>query len=894
MTDIGDQNISFSLLRTRWSESSFLKSDGTNGTDPGSTNISLSEFRGALFTNGESVPNNGEISINSHFKNNVFGSANNSFVTGDFNFSYDFSGENDRLFPVSSSSSKTAETSSEHKFARLFHNNVTHNYPSILLCPQSGDPAIGTEDDAEVWIKLDPNGPVGLYHFQFGIVHKQGQTNWINFTSTALKIRHAAFNDRIALHTYGVITHAGHDVESPTKVDELTGVIITNETTTSNYHNRIGTTAGSGNGFAVVSSTYNYLQSDSDFYRSKTDISSAYYIGMKVNYYEITLTGTVSFNSSTISNIQLNGSQLTESDNVYSGMYLSSTDTYFPGSSIIQSITYSTSTSLVMGNELTGTGTKTYGYSGSTITFKAFGQRLEFQYTDDSFNNPKNIGPNHIILPRKYRTSSNGSNIEIDSWSFYVGDTTSSGNSGIFTIQDENPSVYENIYDSFLEISNGIVDSNTYMGGSTADYNGNYHVSETQVYLDGYYNIYIGIKVTASTTFYNDISIAAVQVLTSNNVVRKTWIFNSDGDGWKTYTEQTAPKTTKGFPVSPLTAASYSYVNIASYISTLSSDRVKRFSYTSSTGSNYTGTKDGIDTTTSAFTVGDNTVPQSSSSTNYLYRETSGSTRYTGAIMQSPSQYFQPGDKIRVVHMLAGYSGSRMDPDDSLYLGAYRDLTSEFHSLPVRVLHSDIYMGSSADYNGEYDVSDTIVGHTGSYRIYLGVKITASTTFYNDIAIAAIQIVDSTGTTVKEFWNAAYTKGLEWQTYTSETTTKTTKGFPVTPQTASGYSYTLINGTPDKTRFSYTSSTGSQYTGANGGIENTTSVIEAGINKVPQLDNKNYFYREASGSTRYSGAIMRSPSFSFTAGDRIRVVHVLAGYSQISMDPEDSLYLGLY
>ena len=40
--------------------------------------------------------------------------------------------------------------------------------------------------------------------------------------------------------------------------------------------------------------------------------------------------------------------------------------------------------------------------------------------------------------------------------------------------------------------------------------------------------------------------------------------------------------------------------------------------------------------------------------------------------MQSPSQYFQPGDKIRVVHMLAGYSGSRMDPDDSLYLGAYR------------------------------------------------------------------------------------------------------------------------------------------------------------------------------------------------------------------------------
>ena len=42
MTDISDTNISFSVLRQRWSESSFLKADGTNGTDPGLTNISLS------------------------------------------------------------------------------------------------------------------------------------------------------------------------------------------------------------------------------------------------------------------------------------------------------------------------------------------------------------------------------------------------------------------------------------------------------------------------------------------------------------------------------------------------------------------------------------------------------------------------------------------------------------------------------------------------------------------------------------------------------------------------------------------------------------------------------------------------------------------------------------
>jgi hypothetical protein len=435
MTNIADTNIKFSVLRQRWSESGFLKVDGTNGTDPGSTNISLSEFRGALFTDGENVPNSGQISINTHFKNNVFGSSNNNFVTANFNFNDDFSGESDRLYPVSSASSTTAKTTSEHKFARLFHSNVTYAYPSILLCPQVGDPTIETEDDAEVWIKMKLNTP---FHFQIGIIHKH-QSSWANLVTNALRVRHATYNDRITLHTFGYIIHAGHDIESSTKVDELTGGTITNETTTSNYHNRIGTTAGSGNGFATVSSTYNYLQGDFDFYQSKTSISDDYYIGMKVNYYEITLTGDVVYQDATISNIRLNGSQLTASDNVYTGMYLSSSEGNFPASTIIQSITYSSSTSLEMGDEITGTGSKQYGPENTNITFKAFGQRLEFQYTDDSFTQPKNIGPNHIILPRKYRTSSSGSNLDIDSWAFFVGDSTGGSNSATFTIKDSNP-----------------------------------------------------------------------------------------------------------------------------------------------------------------------------------------------------------------------------------------------------------------------------------------------------------------------------------------------------------------------------------------------------------------------------------------------------------------------
>ena len=143
--------ISILDLRNKWSLVNFLKSDGSSGSGPGTTNISLSDFRGASFTDGTYVPTgNSEISIDTHFKDKTFGGSNNSFTEPDFNFNDDFSGEADRLYPVSSESSSTRQTSSEHKFARLFHSNVNYWYPSILLCPQAGDPTIGTEDDATV------------------------------------------------------------------------------------------------------------------------------------------------------------------------------------------------------------------------------------------------------------------------------------------------------------------------------------------------------------------------------------------------------------------------------------------------------------------------------------------------------------------------------------------------------------------------------------------------------------------------------------------------------------------------------------------------------------------------------------------------------------------------
>ena len=92
MSTIGPNNINILNLRNLWSQTDppFL-----NGSDPGTTNISLSEFRGASFTDGSSVPTgNSEISIGTHFRNKIFGEeSNNSFTTGDFNFNLNFSGE---------------------------------------------------------------------------------------------------------------------------------------------------------------------------------------------------------------------------------------------------------------------------------------------------------------------------------------------------------------------------------------------------------------------------------------------------------------------------------------------------------------------------------------------------------------------------------------------------------------------------------------------------------------------------------------------------------------------------------------------------------------------------------------------------------------------------------
>lgn len=224
------------------------------------------------------------------------------------------------------------------------------------------------------------------------------------------------------------------------------------------------------------------------------------------------------------------------------------------------------------------------------------------------------------------------------------------------------------------------------------------------------------------------------------------------------------------------------------------------------------------------------------------------------------------------------------------------DITTEFYEISNRFIESDTYMGSTADYDGPYDVGEVQVDFSSSGRVYIGVKVTASTTFYNDVPIAAVQILDQSKSTVLENWifnTSSGGSGSAWETNNTETPTQTSQGFPITPSSASGLFYESISTTTGTTRFAWANSTGSSNTGAAAGVATTSSPFPVGDETVTQSSGTYYVFRETSGSTRYTGVVMRSPQRTFSTGEWIRVVHAVTGYSQNPMDPDDTLYVAV-
>lgn len=226
------------------------------------------------------------------------------------------------------------------------------------------------------------------------------------------------------------------------------------------------------------------------------------------------------------------------------------------------------------------------------------------------------------------------------------------------------------------------------------------------------------------------------------------------------------------------------------------------------------------------------------------------------------------------------------------------DITSQFWEISNRFLSSP-----SSDYTGAYDVGEVSTNFSGNGRVYLGVKVTSSTTYYNDVPIAGVQVVRGGNLVASWIFNTSSGgSGSGWRTLTIGIGGFSTYGIGRTPAQAAALSYSTITTSTNVNRFSWATRTGSRYTGANDGISNDYKmpadggsglVATTGNNMIGQTYNTYYAYRETSGSSRYSTTIMRSPEFSFMPGDVIKVIHLLTGYSARAQNPDDTLYVAV-
>jgi len=246
------------------------------------------------------------------------------------------------------------------------------------------------------------------------------------------------------------------------------------------------------------------------------------------------------------------------------------------------------------------------------------------------------------------------------------------------------------------------------------------------------------------------------------------------------------------------------------------------------------------------------------------------------------------------------------------------DPTADFVEFSRRFIESDTYMsgsffGSNADYDGNYDVTQVTVPATfsGSARLYLGHKnhvISSGATYFGDCPVAAIQILNSAGTSLLESWVFNDTNDTGWRnlndnsTYISGTSTY---GFPESLATSAARTYSSSNYSASSNlhyNFSLATSTGSSYTGCADGISDTfktsgdggsDTILTLGTATTAQSSNTYYYYHETSGTNRYQSALIRSPAYTFSGGEQIRIAHAVTGYSAQPMDPNDVLYIGV-
>lgn len=213
---------------------------------------------------------------------------------------------------------------------------------------------------------------------------------------------------------------------------------------------------------------------------------------------------------------------------------------------------------------------------------------------------------------------------------------------------------------------------------STAAYNtlaAGFDGSTTTGYL------YIGLRLRGSTNYYHDFCLGGVQILNTTGTAFRTdstysngydWIFGGNGnsDGWGAWRRCSSSLSSQTYTADP-SSLSYTTIGTASNGNWCSG---------SSTGSSNTGAADGIYGPSTYSGGGGSIIPNTgtiaqSSSTNFLFTETSGSGYTIGTTclwLRSPQITVYDGDYLRLAYLAVGGNTS------SNGLGAFSNDTLYF------------------------------------------------------------------------------------------------------------------------------------------------------------------------------------------------------------------------
>lgn len=222
------------------------------------------------------------------------------------------------------------------------------------------------------------------------------------------------------------------------------------------------------------------------------------------------------------------------------------------------------------------------------------------------------------------------------------------------------------------------------------------------------------------------------------------------------------------------------------------------------------------------------------------------------------------------------------------------NLNAAFYSI-AEFVNND----NAADTSTNYSVSEVQSSYSGTGRLYLVHKAAGAepSSFYYDAPVACIQVLNSAGTAVnQQWWFGTSNDPVGWETHTQEYDLGALyTGLNITPsQAASNYAYTAIVNGAVADRFSLATSTGSAGTGAVDGIAQPSAPMTLGEQTVPQGFNTYYIYREMSGGTLNYSALCRSPSRTWSGGERIRIAYIIGNRTSVSSyQVDDTFFVGI-